>query len=295
MRLLDFGDDSLYSKRREQYEEKLKIIQPLDLANFPFRVDSERLKQGIWKSKGEKKSFIETIVAIPDMVRIKHDEIGPLIDSFVSSVSLVRDKNVDAQTLWRRGITMKRLLKNGYNLNDLIIFRTKWYDMRQLQFTADDWRDNKAALPPEDMINVFGISIHDVLQICEYDLKQYAKIQFTVQELRQLQTSSDVLFNLPTMDKDVFMYFELSMDEWNLLGLKFEHMKKIGLEKNDLKEMGWITTEKEKAQMSKFSSLFGKSADLLKTHKREIQVRQKPPTKKEEPKETKKSGYLTFS
>lgn len=274
---LDFGDDSLNSKRREIYEEKLNIIAPLDLQTFPFRVDAERLRQGVIKSKGEKKGLLEIMTTISEGIRLKHDDIGPLLDSRTSAVTLVRDKNVDAESLWRRGMTMNRLLKNGYNINDFIVFRATWYDLTQMSFTAEDWRDYKAALPPEDMIKFFQITMHDVLPICNYNLTQYANIGFRVEDLTRLETTADTLFNLPNMDKHAFMAFELNMEDWKIMNLKFNQMKKIGLEKEDLKTMKWIDDDKEGAQLSTFKSFFGKSADALKRRVKHTPIISSPP------------------
>ena len=88
LRVLDFGNNAFYSNKRKIYEEKLQIIAPLDLSNFPFRVDAERLKQGISKGKSGKKSFFDVMVSLPEALRVRHDDIGPLLDINTSSISL---------------------------------------------------------------------------------------------------------------------------------------------------------------------------------------------------------------
>jgi len=120
---------------------------------------------------------------------IRDAQPAKLISSRVSSASLVDQYNIDAKTLIKHRISLEQIIENGYNIDDLIILRTTWTDMKSLGLPSSLWHQwKKNALPIQKMVDIWNITYFDVyIDFCNSSITALADMDLTLDELKALQ------------------------------------------------------------------------------------------------------------
>lgn len=268
-RSLDFGDDWILSNDRRAYEETSNLICDIP-GQVPLRVDLDRLSIAL-SLREQKNKDTNAFFGKLEVLGIRHEtDLASLIKDKTPSGILVQEKNIDAQSLWRKGITLEQLMKAGYALKDLIVLKATWNDMLMLRFNHTVWGMYKKQLPVSEIITIYKITIHDVLHMCNYSMLSVASIQFSVKELESLKATMPLLIDM-YLDKESMIMFGFSMEEWRAFGLTFDNLLQLQISRADLYEktqsgyagLGWVNIEHQQAKLQRFSTIFGKTPNLL--------------------------------
>lgn len=171
-------------------------------------------------------------------------EIGYQINSKVPAHALVSVHGVDAHYLINSGFRLGHLFEIGYELNDLILFKATWVDMRALGLTHTVWRAWKHKLPIEVMIAAWDVTYMDVyIDVCGRSMNNFASIGFSKQEIRLLRAdSASVLMEMPNISRDHVRAMGWTMQDWKDYDLKQEHMVRLQLDPKFITEhLQWGT------------------------------------------------------
>lgn len=181
---------------------------------------------------------------------------------------VMHDKyHVDANVLHKKKISIDTLLRNGYKMEDFVLFQITWRDLRNMGLSPTSLREYKnKSLPIRLMVAIWNISVHDIfVDICNRDFTTFASVGFTYDELKALQAADVKLLIDIGLNRDNMSLLLFDMDSWSKMGLTVAIMKEQPLklsEKFISSNLNWFQYQSDK---ERFKEIFGEPVSALNT------------------------------
>jgi hypothetical protein len=235
---MNWGDD--------RWKAKQDVLLPLATKTTVRNIDGP---DSLWKSF---QTFLGSGETLLGLMRKK------------SSVATLASFGATPKSFYAERIVMREFLDNGYGASDFAELGIRWSSLIDFGLDDADWFDYKdSLLSPAAMVKIYKISFLDVLETCDYDFFRLAKIGFTPNDLRTFKATVQIMVSFG-MTKKAMVALAFGLEDWILLGLKFEHLEALGVTKTDLSDaLGWIFTNKERAFEELFTTKLGRSPTCL--------------------------------
>ncbi len=124
-------------------------------------------------------------------------------------------------------VTLDEWFKAGYTIDQLGNFKLTWDELLLMGLRLKTIQ----TLPLDVLIEKFGATIYEILDMCNYKFTTLAKFKWSSKEFYALGATAPVLYNLD-LKKEEFKLFNFTIKEWKKdLGMTESLMRDFGIYK----------------------------------------------------------------